>query len=296
MKTSPYQGGYKDIVDQTSQAECASQPTHVSFLEDIAFYLVNHSRALNLTTPESLRCLLARMVAGHYLKLSTFIQSNIELLQWDLSRHQSLTSFDVSRAEREWSDVQSWERRVAEYQDDLSGIMVQLQVPRQSYPSSQRGGWQDSTADYQHLYHLFEDIGRRISGLSGAIAALANIVGNRAAFKGQDLALQAAERAGREAKSLKALTTLGFIFIPLTYVASVFSMSSPYGPGGHLFWVYFVVSLTSLGAVIIGYLMLNFGQDEGNRARWSLSFLHNVLNILGGFRRRLKGKQSASTV
>lgn len=263
----------------------------------MAFYLANHSKALNLTTPESLRGLMAKMVAGHYLKLSIFIQSNIELLQWDLSRHQSLTSFEVSRAEREWSDVQSWERRVAEYQDDLSGIMVQLQVPRQSYSSNQCAGWQESTSDYQHLYHLFEDIGRRTNGLSGAIAALASIVGNRAAFKGQDLALQATERAGREARSMKALTTLGFIFIPLTYVASVFSMSSPYGPGGHLFWVYFAVSLTSLGAVLIGYLMLEFGEHKGKTARWSLGLsLHSIPSILLGFRRRLAGEQNTSIV
>lgn len=63
----------------------------------------------------------------------------------------------------------------------------------------------------------------RTSGISCDIAALTSTVGDRAAFKGQEIALQAGE-----AKSMSALNTRGVIFNPLTYVASVFSMSSPY--------------------------------------------------------------------
>lgn len=42
----------------------------------------------------------------------------------------------------------------------------------------------------------------RTGGMSGAIAALASIVGDRATFNGQDLALKAVDRASCEAKSM----------------------------------------------------------------------------------------------
>lgn len=109
-----------------------------------------------------------KTVASSYLKLSNFLQSNVKLLQWNLSRHQDLSRFDVSTAEEQWSEFQSWERRIAEYQDDLLGIMVQLQVPRGQETRTQRSQrrlqtWQDPTADYQFLYHHFDDIRRRAS-------------------------------------------------------------------------------------------------------------------------------------
>lgn len=262
VQTSPYQNGYVDFVDQQAQVECGRQPSRSSFMDDMGFYLLNHSKLVDLTCPKPLRVFMEKLVASHFLKLSSFMQSNMELLQWNLSRHQNLTGFDISAAEEQWSDVQSWHRRIAEYQDDLLGIMAQLQVPRESpaaITESQQAQWKDPEVDYQFLYQRFNDISRRLSDLSSSIAALASIAGNRAAFRTQDLTLQAAERAGQEAKSVKALTVLGFIFVPLTFVSSVFSMSSPYGPGGQMFWLYFAVSLTSLGAVILGYFVLQGG-------------------------------------
>ena len=39
------------------------------------------------------------------------------------------------------------------------------------------------------------------------------------------------------------LTALAVIFIPLSYVAALFSMADAFAPGGQLFWVYFVTAV-----------------------------------------------------
>lgn len=266
VQTSPYQNGYVDFADQKSQLKCGEHPSHASFLEDMAFYLLHHSRTLDLeTSPKPLRVFMEKMVASHYLKLASFMQANMELLQWNLSRHQNLTGFAVATAEEQWSDVQSWHRRIAEYQDDLLGIMAQLQVPRKSslLPPAALVSTVD---DYQFLHHRFADISARLRDLGSAIAALASLAGNRAAYR-------TAERAGHEAKSVRALTMLGFVFVPLTYAASVFSMSAPYGPGGRLFWLYFVVASICLVAVVLGYWALQRGYWSAVSSYWSFGAL-----------------------
>lgn len=220
------------------------------------FYLRSHTATLDLSNPNALRIFMEQIVAGNYLKVAEFLQSTIDVVQWSLSRRQNLTSFAISAAEEQWSDIQAWGRRIAEYQDDLEGIMVQLQIqPKTSTPSEMQG-WKDCTPDYQFLRLRYKEIGRRTSVLNDSISALAGLVGNRQAFKAQELSLQAAERANREAKSVKVLTLLGVIFIPLGYVASLFSMSAPYGPGGEKFWLYFPISGSLLSIIVVSYFLL----------------------------------------
>ena len=81
-------------------------------------------------------------------------------------------------------------------------------------------------------------------------------------MEAQELALRAAERSIREAKSVKALTILGIVFIRLAFVASLFSMSDPFRPGGRLFWMYFVVTLPLLRLIVLGYRILELGYSD----------------------------------
>lgn len=67
---------------------------------------------------------------------------------------------------------------------------------------------------------------------------MAGLTNNRHAVKVQELALEATERTIREAKSVKALTILGVVFVSLAYVATLFSMSDLYGPGEQFFGVF----------------------------------------------------------
>jgi hypothetical protein len=60
----------------------------------------------------------------------------------------------------------------------------------------------------------------------------------------------------------KNLTVLGFVFIPLAYIAALVSMSGSSMPGRGLFWVYLVTALSLAGAVLSGYSMLGWAQGK----------------------------------
>ena len=129
--------------------------------------------------------------------------------------------------------------------------------------------WLDSTADFQFLLMRFRELRHRTECLNAAVTGLAGITGNRQAYKEQQLALSTARRSIREAKSSKAVTLLGLIFIPLAYTSSVFSMTEPYGPGGEQFWQYFAASLPLFLVVLAAYYVLDFGYTDDGTA-WSM--------------------------
>lgn len=111
-------------------------------------------------------------------------------------------------------------------------------------------GWKDPTTDFEFLNARFEEIGHRVSKLKTTIATLPSIVGNHHGFKTQSLSLEAYNQSASEAKSMKALTILGIVFIPLAYVSSLFSMSGLYARDNDKVWLYIAVS-SPLTAMVI---------------------------------------------
>ncbi|UPK99900.1 hypothetical protein LCI18_010835 [Fusarium solani-melongenae] len=57
-------------------------------------------------------------------------------------------------------------------------------------------------------------------------------------------------RSMLEAVNMRRLTYIAMIFIPLAWVASLFSMSDAYTPGNESFWVYVTTALPILGIVL----------------------------------------------
>jgi hypothetical protein len=248
-------------------------------LDDLSFYIQHHASVLDLAQPQSLRFFVEKIIANHYLQLATFLQTNIEIVQWKLSRQNNLTSFAVDTAEELWSDIQAWERRMAEYHDDIEGAMLQLGIPLGSAPDTGRvHSFTESTADFQFLRLRFQQVGQRVHALAGAISALAGLAGNRAMYRAAELSLKEAEQARRQARSLKALTILGVVFLPLSFPASILSMAELYLPGGAMFWVYFSVAVPLLGVVALVYVLAEIGyRDDG--VNWS------VMEVLERIRR-----------
>ncbi|KAI1808908.1 hypothetical protein F4811DRAFT_499412 [Daldinia bambusicola] len=80
--------------------------------------------------------------------------------------------------------------KLAEYQDDLEGIMLQLGVPPTCSPDTRDlKNWTDNIADFQHLLHRFLQMEKRVNLLSNPINTLATLVGNRVSYRTGELSL-----------------------------------------------------------------------------------------------------------
>lgn len=68
------------------------------------------------------------------------------------------------------------------------------------------------------------------------------------------------QRSATEATFIKRLTCAALVFVPLSWVAALFSMTDDFAPGQPKFWVYFVVSLPFCLFTVLGTLVMsNFG-------------------------------------
>ncbi|KAF7184052.1 hypothetical protein CNMCM7691_004611 [Aspergillus felis] len=282
VKTTPYHGGYVDFMSHHEQLRRCSGPPRSSFLEDMCFYLHSYSHVLDLDNPMSVRMFLERIVASHYTQLANYLRETIDVVQWNLSRQRDLSIFAISAVEEQWSDIQSWDRRLGEFRDDLEAIMLQLRVPLEFPAGPIAHDAEERAADFQYLLRRFKELHYRIGRLNSAITGLASISGNRQAFQEQQLSVQATERSLRAAKSTKTLTVLGLLFIPLAYTASIFNMVAPYGPGNDSFWVYFATSIPLVGFVLVAYSVLEFGYTDDAK-EWS--FRAFVKTAIGKLRR-----------
>jgi hypothetical protein len=238
-------------------------------LDDLCFYLQQHSGQLKGGLdygPDLVAVFAKKMIAAHYRQLFEFTRSVVSTVQFHMSRQNriELKYLDSSFVEAQWSDVQALERRLSEYCEDIEAIMLQCGIALSDAPdpascavvpltppSSPKPSppWEDCTADFQFLRLRLGDVRRRAELLNAATTGLASMSNNRRALHEQELSL-------REAKSTKALTFLGLVFIPLAYTASLFSMSDPYGPGDEKFWMYFAISLPLILCVLAIYTVV----------------------------------------
>lgn len=272
-KTWPYASGYIDFMPLVEQMKVRKGPPRSSLMDDLVFYLHNYSTAPGKTIPRFPRIFVEKIIASHMVKTADVLQKNIDDLQWYLSRKEDIRSFAVDEAVTLWSDMQAWQRRVAEYQDDIEGLLLQLEGGTASLSNMERKSMdkpQAGPTDFQHLRSRYSDIGQRTNALADAITALSSLAGNRASLQISDRALQESERAGAEARSVKYLTIMGTIFLPLSLAASILSLNDSYLPGTPLFWIYFSISIPLLVLVLLVYIVMNIGYQNG-RHEWSFS-------------------------
>ncbi|GIJ92162.1 hypothetical protein Asppvi_011138 [Aspergillus pseudoviridinutans] len=138
---------------------------------------------LDLDNPMSVRMFLERIVASHCTQLANYLRETIEVVQWNLSRQRDLSIFAISAVEEQWSDIQSWDRRLGECRDHLEAIMLQLHVPLEFPAGPIAHGAEERAADFQYLLRRFKELHYRIGRLNSAITGLASISGNRQAFR-----------------------------------------------------------------------------------------------------------------
>ena len=116
------------------------------------------------------------------------------------------------------------------YCEDVEEIFLSLGISL-SGMDTKTGDWRNSDKDFQYIYHRFKMLKTKVDQLATSATGMAGIVGNRHALKEAELSLREAKRSVKEAKSVKTLSFIGMVFIPLAYTSGLFSMSDQFRPG-----------------------------------------------------------------
>lgn len=263
VSTEPFQGGYPSFIKSSAMSTKPTKgPPRTSMFDDLAFYFKHHSDVLhNTDDPQIGSYFMRKIAASHYMQLVAYTASILSNRHWSLSRRDSLKELErFTEIEKEWSDLQGLHRRCCEYIEDTEAAMLNLGIPM-SRPERSLRTWDDD-ADFQYIYMRFNDCKGRTEVMINSITGLASMSGTRQA-------LIEAQRSLRATKGGRTLSFIGLLFIPLAYVAGIFSMPGTFAPGSSDFGKYWEVAAPLALGIFLLATLLELGYDDA--AKWSPS-------------------------
>ena len=273
LPSEPYQGGYSDFMDYNDVLDACqtSGPSRESILEDICYYWTNHSTCVDFQEePVVSTIFLKKIIASNYLILIEYVRGMLSNLEIAWSRQeQDISEIKIAWAEQRWSELQSWSRRCSEYCENIESIIDGLDIPLSESQASKE--WSSCEKDFHLISRKLRGLKSRSDTLTSSLTGLAGIIGNKQALK-------EANRSLHEAKSVKILTLLGMMFLPLSLTSQILSMSERFLPGPGQFWVYITVSIPLMGLVFFVVFLINLGygtDGEWSTKQWKQSIATN---------------------
>jgi hypothetical protein len=234
-----FQGGFEDFLSSPSYSkEDVGQtpgPDRLSMLDDLIYYwMTERPSVFNRASPSllSMSYYPLKIAAAEWKNFVSFMHYSVEDYESSVEALQ-LSLTNIGKLETYLRHQQSWRRRSREAASKVSSLASF--VKSHNANSSYSEVWASVAQDYENIYGSIDSFGRRLEAMGPVVTSLVQIVDSR--------------RSLVETANLSRLTYLALVFVPLTYVSSLFSMTGKIAPGARAFWVYFAVAIPLLGLV-----------------------------------------------
>ncbi|PTB39153.1 hypothetical protein M441DRAFT_118231, partial [Trichoderma asperellum CBS 433.97] len=226
LSITPFLGGCEDF--QYNAAVHATKSDRRGMLDELVYYWTASGPPAGIfeaSGPPSLHALAylpLRIVAAEWVNYITLVDFSAKEYEWNGSDNDA-----PGRGTRDATAVASrtdWKAKV----DALDARLRALQA---HFDHGAANAWAALRSDYMSLATEITEHGARLESMLAVVAS--------------GMALLEGRRALAEAANITRLTVLAFVFLPLTFVAGLFSIggSDVYAPGGSHFWVYWAVAL-----------------------------------------------------
>lgn len=250
----PYQGGYRDFTPwpekYTSSLSklIAEGPRRVSLAEDIAYYWLRVSSSKEVTaalqSPYESTIFLRRIIIS-------MLNSTLRRYYFDLSQHE--TKFWVMQR---MIDPNLTDTEKNQYLGDFIGVINEINKIRRrmnwfSHEMTTNLEVLDLVTDHPYGIpsHRAED--RDLIIIRDKFLRYRKWAEKLLDITSAHLALMETEKSISDSKALSRLTILGSLFVPVSFVCSFFSMNGDFAVGETKFWVYFVVTLPLVVAILV---------------------------------------------
>ncbi|KAL5406601.1 hypothetical protein PMIN06_001883 [Paraphaeosphaeria minitans] len=267
LPSQPFLGPYEDFFVPKPILDGFGMETsgqRGSLTDDLQYYWTRALPECFDATDPSLQALSfypLNIVAAEWVKYVAVMHHCIKQFEY---QHNHLPELD--QFHRDLAELQAWSRRTVLSQGKVEALIRLLRSPNFN---SHRGDRQLDclSEDLELILHKMQDAGRRLENTLPIVMTSVQIADTRRTY---------AEQA-----DIKRLTVLALIFVPLTFIASLFSMNTENMPGSKDFWVYFAVAIpVTLLVVSIARPPLEFVRstmswfgfgDRRRRLQWRMS-------------------------
>ncbi|KAH8698175.1 hypothetical protein GQ44DRAFT_633179 [Phaeosphaeriaceae sp. PMI808] len=227
----PFLGSYEDFTEPPKFSEVKkwrelSRKPRGCLLDDIIQYWTREMPAdFNIADPtlHSLAHYPLRIVAAEWVKYVEVMQYCIKLYEYKGNDLPDLAKFNMDLRE-----LQGWRLRSVNSQQKVGSIIRKLKS--QDAVDAENSSTVDSLIeDFEVINNSIQSAGQRLENMLPVVTSLVQIIDARQSFA--------------ETANISRLTVLALVFIPLSYVSSLYSMNSEIMPGSKHFWQYFAVAI-----------------------------------------------------
>jgi hypothetical protein len=253
-----YLQGYADFPPWTHRrtpqsTQDFSGPPRSSLFDDILFFWKRTASsddvAAAISDPRISAAFAKRIIASSWLVQLEFMSgviSQLETKLWsfedmELQPSANAIKTEISGLRSLLASVNRWRRRIWWYMDHTRCNLEALGQTLSNSKPTLKGGKED--APHRALANIddlvledFLSVNERLQYCKDRLESLMPVV--MGAFS-----LLEAQQGTLETKYVTRLTSLALIFVPLSFVTGLFSMSGGYLPGESKFWIFLAVSL-----------------------------------------------------
>ncbi|ORY02295.1 hypothetical protein BCR34DRAFT_605646 [Clohesyomyces aquaticus] len=249
-----FQGGYEDsfTAPPARSFDLAQLPysNRTGLLDDlVCYWSSDDAKPFEIHSGDlgSLSYYPLQIVAGEWVKYLGVMYRAIK--QYEYSTAIKNTKHELDKLNADMGALQRWRRRSMSSTHKIQTVLRMLRNNMAETPASRVSFLVE---DYEYIASRIEEFGNRLERMLPVVTSLVQIIDSRRSFD--------------ETANVSRLTAMALVFVPLTYISSLFSMNSKLGPGGPLFWVYFAVAIPITIVVYLiarppaGLLRLLFGR------------------------------------
>jgi hypothetical protein len=228
ISLQPYLGTYENFMAPLKFSEAWDQeemPSSGGMLDDLVHYW---TRALpecfdpKNPSIQSLAYYPMKIVAAEWMKYIAVMLHCIKMYEYEGSQ------LDLEKFNMDLRELQGWRRRSMISRQKIRAVVRHLQSHTSTNPAHVTSV-DRLIEDYTTIGADLEDAGRRLEKMLPVVTSLVQIIDARQSFA--------------ETANISRLTVLALVFVPLSYISSLFSMNTENMPGSKKFWIYFAVAI-----------------------------------------------------
>jgi Mg2+ and Co2+ transporter CorA len=231
LDSKPFLGTYEDFLEPpkfSSDWSRLNDKSRGGMMQELVDYWERSTPAsfeAKDPTIESLAYYPLKIVAAEWVKYLAVMQYCIKQYEYQGDLLPDLDKFNMDLRE-----LQGWRRRSMNSQRKINSVIRQLKSREREHPFSlARANLRYLIEDFEVISSNIENAGRRLENMLPVVMSLVQVIDARHALA--------------ETANISRLTILALVFVPLSYISSLFSMNSQNMPGSSHFWVYFAVAV-----------------------------------------------------
>lgn len=251
----PIWGGYRNLDECPSMTQHASVgPPRTSTFEDIIHYTSALSPEEIINIGRDPRLLFRKtllLVCAEWYTLVKYATTRLTQLEWELENPELQGKNGGLQATIK--KLHSWRRRLPIFRVLVSEALEKV-IKRETFMCSTENHVADLRRDFEILMARIETLKSRADGIMAVVTAV--------------MTIEESKKAVEQNRSLARLTWLAVTFVPLSFVASLFSMNGDLSSLVSSFRTFFAVAIP-LAAVV---LFLTRFANLDFRMRWKGNF------------------------